>query len=385
MSDIENIKRKLLIKYPVFASIILNTEYKETNEVKTSATDGMTIFYNKNYLENISLDEQVFLLAHEVCHIAFRHIPRANGKKIKLWNIATDAVINQFLKEDGLSLLPNVINIPEAIQYSAEEFYEKLLQDRQDGQNSLIGHDSHEMWKDSAKEIFPKNNQNKSISEKNIFQKNKEYKQEQIEKLKQELNQEEIEMSTSKNIRTVSEIETSKMQINWRYFLRDSMKKDWDWSYQNATIEDGIVTPTLQEISFPLSEVLIDTSRSIDQDLLKAFLSECKKMLNYTQLKIGCFDKKFYGFQKIRNSQELDQIILEGGGGTDFDIAVASFSKRVENKIIFTDGKAPMPKEVMNILWIVLGEEKIYPKGGKVIYMNREELLEQSKIKRKIK
>ena len=57
---------------------------------------------------------------------------------------------------------------------------------------------------------------------------------------------------------------------------------------------------------------------------------------------------------------------FEGGGGTDFDVAVGAFSRRVENKIIFTDGEASMPDMPLDAIWIVFGGERINPKGGRV-------------------
>ena len=45
-----------------------------------------------------------------------------------------------------------------------------------------------------------------------------------------------------------------------------------------------------------------------------------------------------------------------------------------------------MPKETLNILWIVLDGEKITPKGGKVIYITSNELNNiNTKQKEKIK
>ena len=63
-----------------------------------------------------------------------------------------------------------------------------------------------------------------------------------------------------------------------------------------------------------------------------------------------------------------------GGGGTDFDVAVGAFSRRVENKIIFTDGEASMPDMPLDAIWIVFSETQINPRGGKVIYINQEQL-----------
>ena len=63
------------------------------------------------------------------------------------------------------------------------------------------------------------------------------------------------------------------------------------------------------------------------------------------------------------------------GGGTDFDVAVNAFSRRATNKIIFTDGFAKMPrKEERGVIWIVFGDEKIHPRGGKVINIQGDQL-----------
>ena len=65
---------------------------------------------------------------------------------------------------------------------------------------------------------------------------------------------------------------------------------------------------------------------------------------------------------------------FEGGGGTDFEVAVGAFTRRVENKIIFTDGEASMPDTPIDAIWIVFGEKTISPRGGKVIQIDGEQL-----------
>ena len=126
---IEQIKRRLLIKYPLFGSIIANTEMVLKEDLPTAATDGKKIFYNEKFLESLTSDEQVFVLAHEICHIAFDHIKRCKDENLELWNIATDSVINALLEKDGLPIIKGGINMPEAIGYNAEEMYEKLLKE----------------------------------------------------------------------------------------------------------------------------------------------------------------------------------------------------------------------------------------------------------------
>ena len=451
--NIEEIKRKLLVKYPFFGSIVANSNFIENHLIKTAGTDGENIYYNPNFIESINDKEQVFIFAHEIAHIAFNHVERSEGKDKKLWNIATDAVVNALLKKDGLPLVKSGVDIPEAINYDAEEMYDKLLEeeknnasdnniDNNDLQNQSdqtnlennfdydknqtenkqdnnwdVGHDTHSMWnnaiekrhqeeqlqsnigqsddKDEEKLIQqPDENQNKEqekkkndeiekltkLGEKEVFVQNKKERKRQLEELRDSLVNDSHTWGydTNADIRKINDIGVSKPIIDWRRLLREAIKHDVDWSYRNAEIENGIVTAKLEEIPQPETEIVLDTSGSIDEELLKNFLRECKNILQVSKMKVGCFDTKFYGFHEIKKISDIDKLEFYGGGGTDFDVAINAFTKRVENKIIFTDGYAKMPKKTLNVIWVVLGKNKINPKGGKVIYIDREQLYELS-------
>ena len=480
--DIAALKRKMLVKYPFFGSVVASVGYKENKDISTTGTDGETIYYNPEYLEGLSVEEQTFIFAHEVCHIAFNHILRSEGKNPELWSIATDGVINQFLKRDGLKIAPGVVDMAEAINYDAEQLYEKLLQEKQQrqqqsgqgnqqqnsggsqGENNQqqpqsqqdngetqnqeqsqeskqqssdggqsgdnqeqsqsqqqgnsgsggsqdpkkqsqeqsggeseedsqkedkskqdVGHDTHSMWAQAVKKhkeqqektkLEKKQEELESMGEKDAFKKNLEDKKKQLEELKEAISKQASQAGTSTNrdIRTVNDIGSAKPLIDWCYVLRDAIKYDVDWSYKNATLEDGVVSANLEEQPMPETEIVLDTSGSINEVLLKNFLRECKNILQHTKLKVGCFDTEFYGFHEIRTEEDIEKMRFEGGGGTDFDVAVGAFSRRVENKIIFTDGEASMPDMPLDAIWIVFGGEKINPKGGKVIHIDNEQL-----------
>ncbi len=410
MMDINVIKRKMLVKYPFFGSVVASVGYKEEKSIPTAATDGEIIYYNSKFLEELCIEEQVFIFAHEVCHIAFNHILRSEGKIQELWDIATDAVINQFLMRDGLMMVKGGVDIPEAINYDAETLYEKLLKERKQQQQSgasdessheqnessqnkeqrNVGHDSHSMWEQAVKRHKERQDtankqgdlldkpfeKDKGIDEKETFNKNIEQRKKQLEELKEAISRQALHAGTSTNeeIRTVSDIGHSKPIIDWRYVLREAIKFDVDWSYQNATIEDGVVIAHLEEQPIPETEIVIDTSGSINDTLLKNFLRECKNILQKSRLKVGCFDTKFYGFHEIRTEEDIDNLKYIGSGGTNFNAAINAFSNRVENKIIFTDGEASMPQKELDVIWIVFGNERINPKGGRVIYITGEQL-----------
>lgn len=526
--DIESIKRKMLVKYPFFGSVVANVDYKANKGVPTAGTDGKVIHYNPDFLANLSVDEQTFIFAHEVCHIAFNHILRSEGKDPAIWNTATDAVINAFLKRDGLKMVEGGVDMADAINYDAEQLYEKLLQEKQqqqqqgqgnqsqqqngqqgqqgqsqqnqsgqggsgeqkqqeqsqdsqsqsqngqgqsqnsgsqsgqedtsssgsssdsDGEEQEkqqsggqsgggsssdsdskekkndsssgsgdsssqeekqdVGHDTHSMWEDAIKKhkdeqqkkdkkeslldkLFDRDRQQKEktpeeeeiekkqeeieqLGEKEAFKKNLEEKKKELEELKKALSQQAMGAGTSTNrdIRNITDIGCAKPLIDWRYVLREAIKYDVDWSYRNATIEDGVISANLEEQPMPETEIVLDTSGSINETLLKNFLRECKNILQHSRLKVGCFDTEFYGFHEIRTEEDIENMRFEGGGGTNFDVAVGAFSRRVENKIIFTDGDAYMPEMPLDAIWIVFGGIEINPKGGKVIQIDDEQL-----------
>ena len=281
----------------------------------------------------------------------------------------------------------------------------KNLQE-EDKSKQDVGHDTHSMWEKTVKkhkeqqeksdkkeslldkllgkdtkekeksELEKKQEELESMGEKDAFKKNLEDKKKQLEELKEAISKQASQAGTSTNrdVRIVNDIGTAKPIVDWRYVLREAIKYDVDWSYKNATLEDGVVTANLEEQPMPETEIVLDTSGSINEVLLKNFLRECKNILQHTKLKVGCFDTEFYGFHEIRTEEDIENMRFEGGGGTDFDVAVGAFSRRVENKIIFTDGEASMPDMPLDAIWIVFGGERINPKGGKVIHITPEQL-----------
>lgn len=238
--------------------------------------------------------------------------------------------------------------------------------------------DSDDLDKQKSKE--QKKQQVKRLTdcgEKEAFKQNRIKRKQQLEELREILSKQSIGAGneTNEQIIKVDNIGISDELIDWRRLLRETITYDVDWSYRNASIEDGVLTPYLEDIPKPETEIVLDTSGStIDENLLRNFLRECKSILKSSKIKVGCFDTKFYGFTEIRNINDIDNMEFVGGGGTDFNAAVNAFSQRVENKIIFTDGYADMPNKSLDAIWIVFGNVTIKPKGGKVIQISLESL-----------
>ncbi len=402
--NIRNIKKKLINKYPFFGSIIDSMEYFETPNctskgIPTAGTNGKTIYYHPN-IEKLSEKKQLFLFAHEICHVAFKHHKRGKGKNQKIWNYAADAVINAYLKNDGLELVDNVIDLPWAIDYDVEEVYEKLLKESKNNEEKFEngGHDDHDLWdentlSDDDSLINEVTKKFAEMKEKEVLSnKNKEKVKKILEEIEKSIDEYKSKKNKSNqngiNIKagSITDEETIELDnvgftyplVNWPLLLkRPNEIVELDWSYRNASLEDGVMLSHLEEsfcVLQHLTEIVLDTSESIDYELLKTFLRECKNILNFSKLKVGCFDTKFYGFTEIRTIADVERLKFKGRGGTDFDVAINAFTNTADNKVIFTDGRASMPSKRIDVIWIVFGGKEIHPNGGKVVYIDKKRL-----------
>ena len=60
--DIAALKRKMLVKYPFFGSVVASVGYEENKDIPTAATDGETIYYNSEYLVGVLRNKLLYLL-----------------------------------------------------------------------------------------------------------------------------------------------------------------------------------------------------------------------------------------------------------------------------------------------------------------------------------
>lgn len=401
MVDLKSIIRLVLFRYPEYGTVAANLIFQATTNVERAATDGKVVYYNEDFISKLPYGQQVFVFAHEIGHVAHEHMKRKKERKSKKWNIACDAILNANLIKDKFDAPEWIINRPDAKGYSAEEYYEKILTE---DDNNYDETSDHSLWnyepnndkssktdenntdqKNSVPEECNIDSNNKSkentnvkdetkndmTNEREFFERSREQYKKNLENYKKELfNQ---SMGSSEAIDRTISIGSATNLVSWQRQLRYNTKYNYDFTYQNAEIEYGIVRSRLEEIDNIETEILIDTSGSVSASVVRKFLRESKGILKVSKLRVGCFDDKFYGFNVIRCERDIDNMKIKGGGGTNFEVASSSFSKNCENKIIFTDGKAQMPKSKSNIIWVVYGGKKINPNGGKVIYISDNE------------
>jgi predicted metal-dependent peptidase len=177
--DTEYIREKVLRKFPLLGVIMSHLKIVARGNLRdidgkpldTATTDGETIYYHPEFFSSLSDSEKIFILAHEILHIAFNHILRSKDRDQNLWGMATDAVINQILKSEGLPLVKGSIDREDAINRSAEEVYGALFKDAEEDKLKEVKSDwivnysesqeadrgRHNIWNDAIKQAEQKN------------------------------------------------------------------------------------------------------------------------------------------------------------------------------------------------------------------------------------
>lgn len=380
-------KEMVLIKFPVLGSTMSQLYIEEGNlpEFAAAETDGKIIRYSREKLEKKSVYEQTFVLAHEILHVEFNHLKRMEGKNPLTWNIATDAVINQILEYSGLPIPEGMVNMPEASNKSAEEVYEFLMKNGEKSKPREFKIDNHSKWNGSNSNMQVQLNQKSSSSqsenEKTFIDKNEEMRDEIAENARKKAGK---GGEAQENL-SLGKIENKPPVLNWREELRKNLNKtDAVWSYRRAC-RQNYYCARLEDV--PLcektrTEVLLDTSGSVSEDLIRSFLSQLKIILRESDMRVACFSEKVYPFVEIKTEQDVENFVIFGRNGTSIDSAIKAFSNNKEvNKIIFTDGCdditwRDVPCDKRNILWIVYSNPAFVAKYGKVKHVTSNEIRE---------
>ena len=128
VTTLDRAKVSIVTQHPFFASILMKRKLIEDNTIPTAAVDQRgQIYYNKSFVEKLSVDELVFLLCHEVGHVIGQHALRRGTRHAKKWNIAGDAWINDMLKDAGIGQqIQGCVNMPGSKDETVDVIYNKL-------------------------------------------------------------------------------------------------------------------------------------------------------------------------------------------------------------------------------------------------------------------
>lgn len=148
---LEMARLELLQKNVLFGSLSMKLAIIE-DKCKTAWTDGKQIGFNAVWVASLTSGQRVGLLAHEVLHCMFCHFSRRGERKRRLWNYATDYIINAILKQQGFELPPKGLMKPEWASLSSEEAYANLENEKkeEEKQQPQKGEDKGESEEDTS-------------------------------------------------------------------------------------------------------------------------------------------------------------------------------------------------------------------------------------------
>lgn len=127
-----------------FASVALHLRVVVDDSVETACTDGAEIIFNPHFVESLTLKQLMFLICHEVMHVAMKHCFRLGSRDPKVFNIAADHQINLALIEEGFGdFIKDGVADKRFSGMSVERIYNLLLaeqaNDQSDGSDDQSG------------------------------------------------------------------------------------------------------------------------------------------------------------------------------------------------------------------------------------------------------
>jgi len=359
---ISQAKARLLVNYPYFGTLASKLELVVNDDIEAFVSNGVKLEYREEYLDGLELSELEFIFANGAMHASLAHDKRRNNRSGWLWQMATDMAINDMLVENGMTL-------PYGAHYRkrfggmyAEEIYEELKAD------ILRDDENLEYEADNAEDVEPNSDTNQESSEQQESQTQ--------EQLQEEILQEQL---LAEEAIALLESEFQKGEVPQsieRFFsLQYAGKIDWRSELQNAIDryfrDDYTLLPPSKKLLYtgiylpaPMSQtfrlvIVVDSSGSIDEELLSTFLSEVNflmsRVLNY-QIELLVCDDRVHSHKTFYSGEHLD-VALQGGGGTSFVPAFAFVQEHFDDVkllLYFTDLDGVFPKDEPNyeVKWV---------------------------------
>ncbi len=366
---------KLLKNSPFFGTILLHTEYELTDSIETAATDGTTLLINEEWMCSQSEDNFNGVLLHETLHMALCHIERTKDlDDMMLANIAADIVVNGIIKDNKISLPKEALFDDDLKHLSVREIY-SILKDKQNKDENYI---SDKYGEDEVNECLKPGKESTGESKIN----NKSKWENIINKAKTIAKMKQAGVKGSGMARVFKELLDP--TINWKdalYKYVTQSRADFE-GYDRRFIHDGLYIDDVGGNKVHIA-AFVDTSGSVDEELLQNFLSELFFAINSTRGTTGYlyyFDTELY---PQGNIEDLDGVPKPVGlGGTSFVPIMEELNKvSTENShvqtvgIIYTDGFAPMTwKEPETpLLWCISpgGIKEDHVKYGDVVRIEK--------------
>lgn len=371
-------------RWPYMSTLLFSLRLVERPpcDVPTMAVDqGLRLYYSKEFVLDNSAAEMATVLLHECLHVLLEHPRRFNAlqeprERHEIWNIVADAGINEVLAAESMPFparsgvrVSDLEHLGVTKEMTTEGMY-WLVRDSFTVWRTDCGSGSHGVRADH--ELADDDDVNPATGSASI---------------------ERVRAKVASDIRSHAQAggASSSLLRDWaEAFLQPTI--DWrralagqvratvathagrvDYSFARPSRRAGGRAPTpgtpilpgMRQPPPPRVCAVVDTSGSIDEDVLTSFVAELLGIVRAVGLSGGIrvipCDAVAYESTLVRSQNSIAQLALRGGGGTDMREGIAAALRerpRPELVVVLTDGYTPWPEQRPPVpVVIVLSEE----------------------------
>ena len=373
-------RTRLVLDKPFLGALVMRLPLVEADPAwcRTTATDARSFYYNRRYIEALSLPEVEFMVAHEALHCALSHFARRQHRVQRRWDIACDLALNPLLLEEGLKPPPGSLLLDQFRGMAAEDIY-PCLEAKDDGEEPLDQH-----LYDGPEGGAPDGSSGAGAGKAEGAAPPRPLSPQERQTLDQQWKQRLASAAQAARAagklrgalaRLVQEME--KPHLNWRVLLAHhlALTAREDHSYLRPSRREGpAILPSLRSHEADILAVL-DTSGSISEGEMRDFLGEInaiKGQLHARVTLLACDTGLAEGCPWI--FQPWEDLTLPssiaGGGGTDFRPPFRWIEKqdlRPGVVVYFTDARGVFPgmEPLCPVVWLVKGPAPV-PWGNRV-------------------
>jgi len=391
-------------KYTALAGVLMigNRNVVDDPSVPTACTNGRDEMYGREFVKQLNDAELRFLVLHEVYHKLFKHLTtwqHLYKQDAMLANMACDYVINLKIVDDNTDRFATMTGVLEGGCYdrkyvgmdSAQVY--NLLREDQESQGSEQGDGAGDGDSGQGSGSLPNGQQPFDQHDWDGAQElTADEQRELARELDEAVRQGALAAGKMGSGGDLDLHELLQPQINWRETLREFVTSTCagnDYSTYSRPnrryLSSGLYMPS--GISEQVGELVlaIDTSGSIGQRELSAFLTEVKEIcdtvhpdgvrLLYWDTKV-CRDEKY-------DVHELDDLVQstkpEGGGGTDVTCVtdyIRDNNINAQAAIVLTDGHlyGGWGQWSMPVLWCIMDNLGAKPDVGVAVNIKTRDM-----------
>ena len=399
------LKSRLLHEVPFFGYLAIKCQVIFTEEVPTAAVSrDSKMYFNPNFAATLSDQELTGVILHEVSHLAWLCFARqgtrdavvrdSSGGRMSLWNIAHDYAIN--LAIDGMcrpyAVLPKGCLLDSKYEdLSAEEIYDLLLEELDTVSIPSWGEGDTEGGPDDSDGGGDDDSDGNGDGgyKKPLEDYDKDWEQAVVEAAQVHEARKKGTLPASIK-KLISEI--TDPRVDWREVLAQWVGENGnfaDFTYRRPSRRSAAVgeyLPSVKKSGVEDVTVFWDTSGSMgdrEVEIASEVIGIVRDM--GMSVRVIVCDAAVHG--DFRDVEDVEDIDLSGGGGSDFGPAFALLEEEDYEGVVlaFTDGyisvPAMAPQHLTATCWVLWDSHRDNPPAdwGDVIRVTADGYVEKTR------